>query len=442
MGELREAPLLAQGRTIAHRYELCHELGRGGMGLVWAARDRLRDQSVAIKLQLDTTIDGAAARRFEREVDALRRVSSAHVVRIFDAGRDQGLSYIVMERLRGETLKERLAKGGAFSARERCAIVAQAAAGLAAAHALGVVHRDIKPSNLFLSHEGSVEAVKVIDFGIAKASIELMGDATGSGIIGSPTHMSPEQARGQHVDARSDLWALAAVAFELSYGREPFTERELPATLQRICAGKAHRVSGTRGAVPAALGPFFKRAFLVDSRQRFQTAEELAACFEQAWCSAASELPGRSDDTKTLAPGVVTLRRPKLAPAFTALTLALGGAAVLAANGSAARPEVPRLLLASRAEAAARQPSAPLRLEPLGAPGGHAVALTRAVVARPKPAADRGFALTREGRAARQPRVPIPTPPTVDETAASSQREPPPAAVAVAPEADPLDRRF
>jgi serine/threonine-protein kinase len=293
------------GLLIAGRYGLQRELGRGGMGSVWLADDRAENRSVAIKFQ-SALLDAAGDRRFAREADALCRLSCPHVVRFFYAGRERGLSFIVMEHLLGHTLRRRLdVCGGQLYPHEVTSVVWQAAIGLGSAHHAGIVHRDVKPSNLFMTVDGGKDCLKLIDFGIAEG--RGLGSSTsgaGMGSLGSPGYASPEQVLGERVDHRSDVWSLAVVAFTALCGKEPFTADNVPATLERISRGHARRISEERAELPDALDVFFARAFVRDPAHRFQSASELAVHFERACQGVALESKGRLDKTKSLAPSV------------------------------------------------------------------------------------------------------------------------------------------
>jgi len=272
-----------RGLVIAGRYRLSHELAHGGMSSVWLADDDAERRQVAIKFQEAPRLDSNHERRFKREVRALSQVSSPHIVQVLDSGADDGLTYIVMELLSGETLRRRGEERGQLRIAEVVGIVRQAALGLGTAHDAGIVHRDIKPSNLFMVVDGSREVLKIIDFGIAKGDgVEASVDTTASGLIGSPAYMSPEQARAEVVDARSDLWSLGVVAFRLLSGKEPFAAGNVPATLQRICAGPVPSISEHAPELPPTLGDFFQRAFAHERRQRHQNAAAFASAFERA----------------------------------------------------------------------------------------------------------------------------------------------------------------
>jgi serine/threonine-protein kinase len=290
------------GLLIAGRYELVSELGRGGMGAVWAARDRVEPRTVAVKFQKGA-LEAGGERRFAREADALCRLSCPHVVRFLYAGRERGLSYIVMEHLLGHTLRRRMEMSRHLNPHEVVPVIWQAAIGLGSAHRAGIVHRDVKPSNLFMTVENGQDCLKVIDFGIAKGR-GLSLSTAGSGAVGSPGYMSPEQALGERVDHRSDVWALGVVAFAALCGKEPFTAESVPATLDRIMRGQARQITRERADLPPALDAFFARAFVHDPAHRFQSASELAVHFERACQGVALEPPGRLSKTKSLAPSV------------------------------------------------------------------------------------------------------------------------------------------
>jgi len=288
----------AASLVVAGRYRLIQELAHGGMSSVWLADDQAERRQVAIKFQTAPRHDSNHDRRFKREVRSLSQLKSPHIVSIFDSGADDGMTYIVMELLSGETLRKRAEVRGRLSIAEVVVIVRQAARGLSAAHEAGIVHRDIKPNNLFMARQGSAEVLKIIDFGIAKGDgIEASVDITASGLIGSPAYMSPEQARAESVDPRSDLWSLAVVAFRLLSGQEAFAAGNVPATLQRICTGPVPTLSEHAPGLPPTLDDFFRRAFAPDRRRRHQTAAVFAAEFQRACESRppdSSALPPRS----------------------------------------------------------------------------------------------------------------------------------------------------
>src|SRR5262245_6517708 len=206
---------LRVGSVVAGRYESKSQLGRGGMGVVYKAHDRLLDEAVAIKvLRPEVARDPEISRRFQTEIKLARKVSHRNVCRIHEYGEDaSGLRYISMELLDGVDLRQVLRQQGGLPPEEAFRTALQIADGLQAIHEMGVIHRDLKTPNIMRDARGTV---RLMDFGIAK---EAGGEATLSGtafgmIVGTPEYMSPEQARGEKIDFRSDIYALGVVIFE------------------------------------------------------------------------------------------------------------------------------------------------------------------------------------------------------------------------------------
>jgi serine/threonine-protein kinase len=210
------------GQVLAQRYRIQRLLGKGGMGAVYLADDEVLGELVALKVISSAFASDEAAMiaRFRREAAAARKVSSPAVIRIHDLGEARpGLLYLSMEYFAGRTLSEVIAQRGVVPIKDIDDILKQVCEGLEVAHQAGVIHRDLKPSNVLVGERG---AVKLIDFGLATT---LVGDsltATGA-ILGTPHYMAPEQVRGKPVDARTDVYALGALAYHLVTGRPPFT---------------------------------------------------------------------------------------------------------------------------------------------------------------------------------------------------------------------------
>ena len=203
-------------------YQIIDVIGRGGMGIVLRALDTKLNRIVAVKvLAPDLAANPNARRRFLREAQAAAAVSHPHVVTIHAVDEDK-LPYLVMECVVGQSLQEKLDRAGALRLTEILRIGRQVAEGLAAAHEQGLIHRDIKPANILL--ENGVERVKITDFGLARAADDVAITRTGE-VSGTPQYMSPEQARGEHVDQRSDLFSLGCVLYAMCTGRPPFRRR-------------------------------------------------------------------------------------------------------------------------------------------------------------------------------------------------------------------------
>jgi serine/threonine protein kinase len=269
------------GDVLSGKYRLLSLLGEGGMGAVWRAEDLRLAAPVAIKLMHPEDAGSEELRRrFDAEARTAAKLRSPHVAQIFDVGSDEqvGVSFIVMELLEGETLRERLKRAGPLPAPEVGTIVAHVARALTRAHALGIVHRDLKPENIFLCHNGDGLLAKVIDFGIAKRASKSMWYApTATGILmGTPIYMSPEQIQSSRkVDARSDLWSLGVIAVECLTGRLPFEADHLPGLALLISQGRATAPSQL-GPVPDGVDQWFRQATSVDPSDRFSSAASLA----------------------------------------------------------------------------------------------------------------------------------------------------------------------
>lgn len=273
---------LAHGAEIAPGLKLVEPIGNGAMGSVWVADWDRRGERVAVKLipERVARVKGMVE-RFRREAEVARRIQSHHVVSIYDLGETvSGLPYIVMEKLDGETLEDRLEREGRVSVPFAVRFVPQLGAALQAAHDVNVMHRDIKPTNLFLTGEGEAALLKVLDFGAAK-EVRVKGGSivTATGVaIGSPFMMSPEQVLGsRYVDHRTDLWSFAVVVYRMLSGQLPFVADNPSALAFTICQGKYHKPSDL--GVPAALDLWFVRALQPQKERRFGSAREMAAEF-------------------------------------------------------------------------------------------------------------------------------------------------------------------
>ena len=255
-------------------YEVLEVVGRGGMGVVLRAFDERLHRVVAIKVMAPQLATSATARkRFTREARVAAAVSHDHVVTIHAVEEANGLPYLVMQFVAGLSLQARLDRDGPLPVPDIVRIGMQAAAGLASAHAQGLVHRDVKPANILL--ENGVERVKLTDFGLARAADD--GRLTHSGVVaGTPQYMSPEQAEGKPVDARSDLFSLGSVLYAMCTGRPPFRARSMVAILKRVCEDTPSPVREANPETPDWLVELIGRLQAKDPAERYQSAAEVA----------------------------------------------------------------------------------------------------------------------------------------------------------------------
>ncbi|MCC6526910.1 MAG: protein kinase [Polyangiaceae bacterium] len=312
----------AAGLMVSDRVRLVRPLGAGGMGSVWVAEHLTLETEVAVKFITHALLaeNPELVERFKREASAAAKIQSPHVVQTFDRGvTGDGLPYIVMELLRGESLRARLGRKHVLPPAEVAAVVRQTARALDAAHALGIVHRDVKPDNLFLCSTAGELLVKVLDFGIAKqeGALEASSVTRTGTTVGTPQYMSPEQLlSAKSVDAAADLWALAVVAYEALTGRQPFTGETLAAIAIEITSARFIRPSRMPGSTATPLiDEWFERAFDREKSRRFARALELARAFEQVVAGVAGAVAAPPAITP---PGNAELATGALFPELTA----------------------------------------------------------------------------------------------------------------------------
>ncbi|MGI8661915.1 MAG: protein kinase domain-containing protein [Acidimicrobiales bacterium] len=263
------------GRLLAGRYRLEHVIATGGMAQVWEATDEVLARPVAVKLlHAHLAADGVFVERFRREAIAAARLTHPSIVAIYDTCTQDGVEAIVMELVRGSTLRDLLDERHALDSPEAVAVVSQVADALGVAHRAGIVHRDIKPANILLSNDGRV---LVADFGIAKAA-EGVSDLTGTGTtLGTVKYLSPEQVEGKPVDARTDVYALGVVLYECVCGRPPFLADTDTATALARLHQDPMRPRQVKASVPKALEEIMLRALARDPAGRYATAHDLRA---------------------------------------------------------------------------------------------------------------------------------------------------------------------
>jgi hypothetical protein len=279
-------------------YEILSSLGAGGMGEVYRARDPRLGRDVAVKvISNDVSASPERLRRFEQEAHAVAALEHPGILAVHDVGTHEGRAYVVFELLEGETLRERLSRGP-IPVRKALELGGQVAEALAAAHAHSVVHRDLKPENLFLVREGRV---KLLDFGLARLTQAVDDDSgeqvtrteTDRGVwMGTPGYVSPEQLRGQAADARSDIFALGALLYEMLSGRRAFHGNTQADTLSAILDRDPPPMTMAGGPAPPALDKLLRRCLEKDPGDRFQSARDVAFALEALSTGSMSESAG------------------------------------------------------------------------------------------------------------------------------------------------------
>lgn len=296
--------------SLAGRYDLGETLGRGGMAEVRAGVDRRLDRPVAVKLLLPELADDPGIRaRFETEARAAARLVHPNVTAVFDTGEEHGTPYLVMERLRGVTLADRIAEGP-LPPEEARRVGLQVLGALQAAHDAGIVHRDVKPGNVLHTHDGRW---KVADFGIAK-SIESVADLTvTSGLICTPAYVAPERLEGTAADPASDLYSVGVLLYEALTGRKPFEGDTAIALAHAIRSQHPAPLSELRPGLDDGLISVVERAMARDPSRRFGSAAEMAAALKRRGVARDDTVPDapRTAPTETLAMTTPPRRRPR-----------------------------------------------------------------------------------------------------------------------------------
>jgi serine/threonine protein kinase len=255
-------------------YEILEEIGRGGRGIVFKALDPALNRIVALKvIAPQFAAFGSARERFLREARAAAAVCHKHVVTIYAVAETKGLPCIVMQFVAGDSLQEHLKKRSPLPVEEILRIGIQTALGLAATHAQGLVHRDIKPANILL--ENGTGLVKITDFGLARAVYDASITQTGA-IVGTPQYMAPEQARGETVDGRADLFSLGSVLYVMCTGQVPFQGDSSLSVLRKVCHEMPPAINEINPSLPQWLVEIVARLQAKEPADRFQSAEEVA----------------------------------------------------------------------------------------------------------------------------------------------------------------------
>ncbi len=288
------------GQVISGKYRIEQELGRGGMGAVYRATHVVSDKAVALKWMLRSASDKRAKERFTREARAAGRIDHPNVVDVYDIGEDGDAAYLVMELLRGRSLRQRLTSGP-LELHESVDLLIPAMRGVAAANRQGVIHRDLKPDNIFLciGPDGEPREAKVLDFGIStinEPDSDSQPTLTKEGtLLGTPAYMSPEQLENpRNLDARADVYALGVIVYECLTGKLPFEADNYSALVLAIAKGNATPLRRYRPELPAELEAVVLRAL---SQERFESVDELIDAL-----SPFSTLPSESRVSQALEP--------------------------------------------------------------------------------------------------------------------------------------------
>jgi serine/threonine-protein kinase len=366
------------------RFIITREIGRGGMGIVYAAVDPVIGRSVAVKvIRIEPLADSAGAGfpidQLINEARSSGTLLHPGIVLIFDVGQDEHLAFIAMELVEGQSLAEMLASGVVLEAQEILDALRQAAAALDYAHQKGVVHRDIKPANIMVTAR---QQIKIADFGVAKITTSLQETASGVA-FGTPTYMSPEQIEMRNLDGRSDQFSMAVVAYELLTGSRPFQAESLAALAHQIVNLECPSARAVKPALPEAADRVLQRALAKSPEDRYRTCAEFVTDLERALAPLTA---GRALNASPASPvpAAVDGNGPVKRFSFSAKTIRYGGAAtlalLLAAFGvsrfalpvsTGRQPPVPRIdapaavpkILRFRASAEAIQPGAATELE-------------------------------------------------------------------------------
>jgi serine/threonine protein kinase len=319
---------------VGARYQLDELIGRGAMGEVWRAKDQVTQTLVALKLVAIDREQGGLD-RLTNEARSASAINNPHVVKILDHGYHEGIAFIAMELLRGETLASRLRRMTKLGPVETVSVVRQVALGLAVAHRLNIVHRDLKPENVFLANTELGEEVKILDFGIAKSFGSQANQTQQGVVVGTPAYLSHEQIMGTHpVDARTDFWALAIVTFECLTGHLPY-EASTVAELFVQIVGPARENALVKSALPPAFKTWFRRATDPDPDERFESGREFVEELRRALLPNAAVSEWELESSVQLNARPTRRRLALLVGALLVLATSLSVWAVLAFIGKA-----------------------------------------------------------------------------------------------------------
>jgi serine/threonine-protein kinase len=299
--------------ALGDRYRFEHVLGRGGMASVYLAEDLRHNRRVAVKMLHPELAATVGAERFLSEIKIAGSLSHPHILPVYSSGEVDGVLYYVMPHIQGGSLGTRIARGGALNAEEAVRLASEVTEALVYAHACGIIHRDIKPENILLQAGKAL----VADFGIARAIGNVTGITATGLVVGSPPYMSPEQSLGDPVDARSDIYAVGTVLYEMLAGKAPFEGPTLQTVLTKSLTEELPPLGNVRAGLPVGLESTVMRAMARNPDDRFQTATEFLEALRGA--------PNGVRDGATAAGG------QRLTPSRVAALFGVAAAAALAA---------------------------------------------------------------------------------------------------------------
>jgi serine/threonine protein kinase/tetratricopeptide (TPR) repeat protein len=333
---------LPKGMRLGKRYEIVQMLGEGGMGAVYKAWDLELDRLVALKvIRPELAVHEQVLQRFKQELILARKITQKNVIRIFDLGEADGVKFITMEFIEGKDLTALIKEKGRLTFEECADVIYQTCTALDAAHSEGVVHRDLKPQNIMVEKTGRII---VMDFGIARTMEQGHGMTQTGAVIGTPDYMSPEQVMGEHVDARSDLFTLGIIFYQLLLGQLPYKADTMQGAMFKRTREKPRLPAEVDPAVPALLSDITAKCMQMDPAQRYQTAPEIQRDID-AWRGGSKiriELPVE----KVLEPAKPSRSRATIAIAAAAAIALVGGGFLIArkslsTSGVPAAPAAP-----------------------------------------------------------------------------------------------------
>src|SRR5262249_7153663 len=285
------------------KYKIVSKIGQGATSHVYKGRDETLGRFVAVKtIAAEVSKDETLRKRFRREAESAALLNHPNIITVYDYGEDQDKLYIAMELLEGVDLKQALAEGRLTTLDQKLDVMDQICEGLAFAHSHGIFHRDLKPANLHLLASAKI---KIMDFGLARLS---GSDMTRTGLVmGTPHYMSPEQVRGEHVDARSDVFALGCVFYEILTGKKPFDAESLHSVLYKVMQAEPPSAKTAVPGLPSVVVQVLEKALAKKPTDRFQDAGEFRAVLESAREAIASgrgeePLPGAQRNAAGAAP--------------------------------------------------------------------------------------------------------------------------------------------